>query len=80
VNAQLFIEATPRDGAAVLAILPENGGREHPMQWSGRLSGEQMPGPEGATVRYEGMVEYRGADIHPVMQFLLDTGAGVSRS
>lgn len=50
------------------------------MQWSGRLSGEQMPGPEGATVRYEGMVEYRGADIHPVMQFLLDTGAGVSRS
>jgi hypothetical protein len=43
-----------------------------------RLRGSDLPGPEGTTVRYEGMIEFRGADIPPVLQFLMDAGSQVS--
>ena len=37
-----------------------------------------VEGPPGTTVRYQGMIEYRGADIAPVLQFLLDVGSGAT--
>jgi hypothetical protein len=37
-----------------------------------------VEGPQGTTIRYDGMVEYRGADIPPVLQFAMDIGSGAT--
>jgi hypothetical protein len=68
----MLIEATPRDPSALSELLPEGGDpSHHPVQRSVALTGSTVPGPQGVTVRYEGMIEFRGADIPPVMQFVL---------
>jgi hypothetical protein len=40
--------------------------------------GSIIPSPDGTTVRYEGMDEFRSADIPPIVQFVMDVGANVS--
>jgi len=76
----MLIEATPRDAAALAALLPDDGANsnELPVARSVRVTGRVVPSPEGTTVRYRGMQEFRGADIAPVLQFILDVGATVT--
>lgn len=66
----VLIEASIRYGTALPDLLPEGMFRQ----------GVDVPGPAGTMVRYEGMVESRGADIAPVLQFLMDVGSGVTAS
>ena len=61
----MLIEATPRDLQSRLALLS---GGEHE-------AGQQMPGPEGATVTYRGTMEYRSVDVAPVMEFVMLAGS-----
>jgi hypothetical protein len=74
----MLIEATPRDQSALSELLLEGGDSSHlPVQRSVELAGSTLPGPDGLTIRYEGMLLSRGVDIPPVMQFILDVAAGV---
>jgi len=40
--------------------------------------GVPVEGPPGTTVRYDGMVESRGAEIAPVLQFIMEVGSGAT--
>jgi hypothetical protein len=77
----MLIEATPRDQSALSDLLPEGGDpSHHPVQRSVELAGSILAGPDGLTIRYEGMLLSRGADIPPVMQFILDVAANIPAS
>ena len=43
-------------------------------------AGTLIEGPPGTTVRYDGQMEFRGVDIAPILQFVLQFGAGVTSS
>jgi hypothetical protein len=40
--------------------------------------GSIIPSPDGTTLRYEGMIEYRGVEMPPEVMFALTVAAGVS--
>lgn len=40
--------------------------------------GTLIEGPAGTTVRYDGQTEFRGADIAPILEFVVQFGAGVT--
>jgi hypothetical protein len=64
----VLIEATVRAGTDLGDLLP--GGLFE--------SDVDVAGPAGTTVHYDGMVEFRAVDIPPVLQFLMDVGAGTT--
>jgi hypothetical protein len=75
------IDAVPRDTLSMLDLFPGASAAEVRTPFEAfralvKLRGTDIPGPAATTVRYEGMLEFRGADIPPVLQFLMDTGSG----
>ena len=79
----MLIEAETRDLAGVLEIFPGRPAGEAMSQVQSlrtlvQLGGTEISGQDGTTVRYEGMIESRAVDIPTVLQFLMDTGSGVS--
>jgi hypothetical protein len=75
------IDAVPRDTLSMLDLFPgaSSGEVRAPLEAFRALlmlSGTEIPGPTATTVRYEGMIESRSADIPPVLQFLMDIGSG----
>ncbi len=64
----MLIEASIRYGTAMPELLPQGMFRQ----------GVDVVGPAGTTVRYDGMIESRGADIPPALEFLMDVGSGAT--
>jgi hypothetical protein len=68
-DRRMLIEASVRYGADLSDVLPE--GMFH-------QGVEVAETPDGVSVRYEGAIEYRGADIAPVLQFVVDAGSAAT--
>lgn len=64
----MLIEASIRYGTDISDLLPD--GMFRP--------GLDVAGPDGTTVRYEGMTETRGGDIAPVLEFVMQVGSGAT--
>jgi hypothetical protein len=62
------IEVTGMSMPYMRGLLPGNGDTQ----------GSEIPGPPGTTLRYEGAVEYRAADIPTVYQFVMAVASGVT--
>jgi hypothetical protein len=69
------IEVTPSDVRSMLDLFPDappdDGTPVGRFRALGALRGTEIPGPEGTTVRYDGLIEYRGVDIGPDLVFVL---------